>query len=228
MTHQELMPDEELMLHPVSETPLIIKEILDYNRQIIEELLLKDRTIAELRGCIQSLENELSVSNSQLKDCLQESWDLPNQEHHLETEILPQSEFPTIVDLPNLRSVRGTQILIDASIASVFKRQLNDSRLKLADVCRGMMLLITDRPRYRNMIFDRVKNGKRIPNKNRKVESFAFTYPTELGDDFIKILKHDKIKQYEAFEQLMHEFVTSYSFRKLLPDYIKSGKDRLK
>lgn len=233
MTHKELTPDEALMLHPISETSVIIKEILNYNRQIVEELLIKDRRIFKLRATVERLENELADATSKLHDAYIDT------NTNKENDLMKELEFaPTngvvdeIFDLPKFLSkkpsVVGTQIQIDPSIAAVFKRQLKDSQLKLSDVCRGMMLLITDRTRYRSMIFDRVRNGKRISPTKRKTESFGFTYPTDLGNEFNKIIRNEKIKQYEVYEELIREFVTSYSFRKLLPEYIQNAKDKLK
>jgi hypothetical protein len=87
-----------------------------------------------------------------------------------------------------------------------------------------MMLIALDRPRYRNMILDRIKQSERIKNTQRETVSFAFHYPIDLGENFVALLRSHKIKQYEFFEQMFKEFVQSYSFRKLLPEYVNQIK----
>ena len=121
---------------------------------------------------------------------------------------------------------KGTQLSIDPAIGKMFSRQLKESGFNLSDVCRAMMLIALDRPRYRNMILDRIKQSERVKNTDREIVSFAFQYPVDLGENFTALLRSHKIKQYEFFEQMFKEFIQSYTFRKLLPDYINQIKNK--
>lgn len=214
-----------------SETPMIIREMLIYNRQLVEENAMLTSQVKSLEMEIQRIltANEFKLPNYE-KNPSPPSFDefeFPS----ISSVLVPENENIEIVDeIPKKRALRkkGTQVCIDPAIATMFARQLKDSGYRLADVARAMMLIAIERPRYRNMILDRIKQSERIANTERECTSFAFTYPVDLGENFNALLRSHKIKQYEFFEQMFKEFVQSYSFRKLLPDYIHHVKHKNK
>jgi hypothetical protein len=207
--HEFIKFNKGLNEQPTSETPMIVREMMIYNRQLIEENIM-------LRTEIKRLQANNSILNVQLtaeancQNTSEESSESTQEESQPEALVLKKVRIQK----------KGTQIYIDPAIATMFSRQLKDSGYKLSEVCRAMMAICLERPRYRNMIFDRVKTSERISNTEREVTSFAFTYPMHLGENFTALLRSHKIKQYEFFEQMFKEFVQSYSFRKLLPAYI--------
>ena len=211
-----------------SETPMIIREMLIYNRQLVEENIMLRAEIKQLETKNHNLNIALSVEANINKD---EFLDITQAPIAPYVQANPENEADSILSLTNPKvkiQKKGTQVCVDPAIATMFARQLKDSGYKLADVARGMMLTALERPRYRNMIFDRIKQSERISNTERECTSFAFTYPVDLGENFNALLRSHKIKQYEFFEQMFKEFVQSYSFRKLLPDYIHHVKHKNK
>lgn len=211
-----------------SETPMIIREMLIYNRQLVEENIMLRAEIKQLETKNHNLNIALSVEANINKDEFSDITQAPIAPY---VQANPENEADSILSLTNPKvkiQKKGTQVCVDPAIATMFARQLKDSGYKLADVARGMMLTALERPRYRNMIFDRIKQSERISNTERECTSFAFTYPVDLGENFNALLRSHKIKQYEFFEQMFKEFVQSYSFRKLLPDYIHHVKHQNK
>jgi hypothetical protein len=211
-----------------SETPMIIREMLIYNRQLVEENIMLRAEIKQLETKNHNLNIALSVEANINKDEFSDITQAPIAPY---VQANPENEADSILSLTNPKvkiQKKGTQVCVDPAIATMFARQLKDSGYKLADVARGMMLTALERPRYRNMIFDRIKQSERISNTERECTSFAFTYPVDLGENFNALLRSHKIKQYEFFEQMFKEFVQSYSFRKLLPDYIHHVKHKNK
>lgn len=211
-----------------SETPMIIREMLIYNRQLVEENIMLRAEIKQLETKNHNLNIALSVEANINKDEFSDITQAPIAPY---VQANTENEADSILSLTNPKvkiQKKGTQVCVDPAIATMFARQLKDSGYKLADVARGMMLTALERPRYRNMIFDRIKQSERISNTERECTSFAFTYPVDLGENFNALLRSHKIKQYEFFEQMFKEFVQSYSFRKLLPDYIHHVKHKNK
>jgi hypothetical protein len=217
--------ERELMNSEIhSETPMIIREMMIYNRHLIEENIMLRTEIKQLETQNSNLNIALSVESNITKDELS---DVIHVEPSFFSQANPESETQPISPVP-LKKVKmqkkGTQLQIDPAIGTMFSRQLKDSGYNLSDVCRAMMLIAIDRPRYRNMILDRVKQSERISNTERETLSFAFQYPVELGEKFIALIRSHNVKQYEFFEQMFKEFIHSYAFRKLLPDYINQIK----
>jgi len=207
-----------------SETPMIIREMMIYNRHLIEENIMLRTEIKQLETQNSNLNIALSVESNITKDELS---DVIHVEPLFFSQANPESETQPISPVPVKKvkmQKKGTQLQIDPAIGTMFSRQLKDSGYSLSDVCRAMMLIAIDRPRYRNMILDRVKQSERISNTERETLSFAFQYPVELGEKFIALIRSHNVKQYEFFEQMFKEFIHSYSFRKLLPDYINQIK----
>jgi hypothetical protein len=217
--------ERELMnLEIHSETPMIIREMMIYNRHLIEENIMLRTEIKQLETQNSNLNIALSVESNITKDALS---DVIQVEPSFFFQASPESETQPISPVPVKKvkmQKKGTQLQIDPAIGTMFSRQLKDSGYSLSDVCRAMMLIAIDRPRYRNMILDRVKQSERISNTERETLSFAFQYPVELGEKFIALIRSHNVKQYEFFEQMFKEFIHSYSFRKLLPDYINQIK----
>jgi hypothetical protein len=211
-----------------SETPMIIREMMIYNRHLIEENIMLRTEIKQLETQNSNLNIALSVESNITKDEIL-PFPLFNSINDLAlfAQANPESETQPISPVPVKKvkmQKKGTQLQIDPAIGTMFSRQLKDSGYSLSDVCRAMMLIAIDRPRYRNMILDRVKQSERISNTQRETLSFAFQYPVELGEKFIALIRSHNVKQYEFFEQMFKEFIHSYSFRKLLPDYINQIK----
>lgn len=209
-----------------SETPMIIREMMIYNRHLIEENIMLRTEIKQLETQNSNLNIALSVESNITKDELS---DVIHFEPSFFSQANPESETQPISPVPVKKvkmQKKGTQLQIDPAIGTMFSRQLKDSGYSLTDVCRAMMLIAIDRPRYRNMILDRVKQSERISNTERETLSFAFQYPVELGEKFIALIRSHNVKQYEFFEQMFKEFIHSYSFRKLLPDYINQIKKK--
>jgi len=201
-----------------SETPMIIREMMIYNRHLIEENIMLRSEIKQLETKNFNL-NLALTTESNTDNTSDESWELPMEESKLEPSvIIPQKKVKM--------QKKGTQLSIDPAIGKMFSRQLKESGFNLSDVCRAMMLIALDRPRYRNMILDRIKQSERVKNTDREIVSFAFQYPVDLGENFTALLRSHKIKQYEFFEQMFKEFIQSYTFRKLLPDYINQIKNK--
>ncbi len=209
-----------------SETPMIIREMMIYNRHLIEENIMLRTEIKQLETQNSNLNIALSVESNITKD---ESSNVIHVEPSFFSQANPESVFQPISPVPVKKvkmQKKGTQLQIDPAIGTMFSRQLKDSGYNLSDVCRAMMLIAIDRPRYRNMILDRVKQSERISNTERETLSFAFQYPVELGEKFIALIRSHNVKQYEFFEQMFKEFIHSYAFRKLLPDYINQIKKK--
>jgi hypothetical protein len=207
-----------------SETPMIIREMMIYNRHLIEENIMLRTEIKQLEVQNSNLNIALSVESNITKD---EIFNSTTVEPSLFAQASPESPIQPIstVAMKKVKmQKKGTQLQIDPAIGTMFSRQLKDSSFNLTDVCRAMMLMAIDRPRYRNMILDRVKQSERISNTERETLSFAFQYPVDLGEKFIALIRSHNVKQYEFFEQMFKEFIHSYSFRKLLPDYINQIK----
>ena len=217
--------ERELMNSEIhSETPMIIREMMIYNRHLIEENIMLRTEIKQLETQNSNLNIALSVESNITKDELS---DVIHVEPSFFSQANPESETQPISPVPVKKvkmQTKGTQLQIDPAIGTMFSRQLKDSGYSLSDVCRAMMLIAIDRPRYRNMILDRVKQSERISNTERDTLSFAFQYPVDLGEKFIALIRSHNVKQYEFFEQMFKEFIHSYSFRKLLPDYINQIK----
>lgn len=209
-----------------SETPLIIREMMIYNRHLIEENIMLRTEIKQLEAQNSNLNIALSVESNITKD---EIFNSTTVEPLLFAQASPESPIHSIspVAIKKVKmQKKGTQLQIDPAIGTMFSRQLKDSGYNLSDVCRAIMLIAIDRPRYRNMILDRVKQSERISNTKRETLSFAFQYPVDLGEKFIALIRSHNVKQYEFFEQMFKEFIHSYSFRKLLPDYINQIKKK--
>ena len=208
-----------------SETPLIIREMMIYNRHLIEENIMLRTEIKQLETQNSNLNIALSVESNITKDEISNVKTLSCSEFFAQDSFEDTSPMMSPVSVEKVKMQRkGTQLQIDPAIATMFSRQLKDSGYSLSDVCRAMMLIAIDRPRYRNMILDRVKQSERISNTKRETLSFAFQYPVDLGEKFIALIRSHNVKQYEFFEQMFKEFIHSYSFRKLLPDYINQIK----
>jgi len=209
-----------------SETPMIIREMMIYNRHLIEENIMLRTEIKQLETQNSNLNIALSVESNITKDELLNPFTVKSP---FFAQASPESTIQPILPIA-IKKVKmqkkGTQLQIDPAIGTMFSRQLKDSGYNLSDVCRAMMLIAIDRPRYRNMILDRVKQSERISNTERETLSFAFQYPVELGEKFIALIRSHNVKQYEFFEQMFKEFIHSYSFRKLLPDYINQIKKK--
>ena len=208
-----------------SETPMIIREMLIYNRQLVEENIMLRAEMKQLETKNHNLNIALSVEANINKDEFSDITKAPIESY---VQANPENEVGLSLNPKVKIQKKGTQVCVDPAIATMFARQLKDSGYRLSDVARGMMLIAIERPRYRNMIIDRIKQSERIANTERESTSFAFTYPQDLGDSFNTLLRSHKIKQYEFFEQMFKEFVQSYSFRKLLPDYIHHVKHKNK
>lgn len=207
-----------------SETPMIIREMMIYNRQLIEENIMLRTEIKQLETQNLNLNIALSVESNITKDEILNSTTVePSFFAQASPENITQPILPVAIKKVKMQK-KGTQLQIDPAIGTMFSRQLKDSGYSLSDVCRAMMLIAIDRPRYRNMILDRVKQSERISNTDRETLSFAFQYPVDLGEKFIALIRSHNVKQYEFFEQMFKEFIHSYSFRKLLPDYINQIK----
>lgn len=209
-----------------SETPMIIREMMIYNRHLIEENIMLRTEIKQLEAQTSNLNIALSVESKITKD---EFLNVANVEPSFFAQDSPESKTQPILPVAIKKAKmqkKGTQLQIDPAIGTMFSRQLKDSGYNLTEVCRAMMLIAIDRPRYRNMILDRVKQSERISNTKRETLSFAFQYPVDLGEKFIALIRSHNVKQYEFFEQMFKEFIHSYSFRKLLPDYINQIKKK--
>ena len=213
-----------------SETPMIVREMMIYNRQLVEENVMLASQVKSLEMQIQRMYSDLpqmDLPSYEVAVPNHPSFEAPNEFVPETSSVETENVQKEVIEkgIKKVRAVKkGTQIYVDPAIATMFSRQLKDSGYRLADVCRAMMLIAVDRPRYRNMIFDRVKSSERISPADREVTSFAFTYPEELGNVFTALIRVHKIKQYEFFEQVFKEFVQSYAFRKLLPEYIHKVK----
>lgn len=226
-THEFVKFNNRLNEQPTSETPMIIREMMIYNRHLVEENIMLGAEVKRLEMEIQRL-NSFKVVPEENPTVIIDNLRTEMEILELHTQIETQDESSLVSNLSSngKKQSKGTQIYIDPAIATTFTRQLRDSGYKLSDVCRAMMAICLERPRYRNMIFDRVKNSERISNVERETTSFAFTYPIDLGTNFSALLRSHRIKQYEFFEQMFKEFVQSYSFRKLLPAYIHQIKQK--
>jgi len=244
---RKMVPVNSFFVHDeksASETPMIIREMMIYNRQLVEENFVLASQVKNLELEIQRLHNQFELTNlspnhpketetfevERITNAPELSYlktPYPPLEHAIKQKN-QNEDSPVQHEVSSLKKKqkRGTQIYIDPAIATMFSRQLKDSGYKLAEVCRAMMLIAIDRPRYRNMIFDRVKTSERLSNSDRDSVSFAFTYPKELGEVFMALIRSNKIRQFEFFEQMFKEFVQSYSFRKLLPEYIYKIKTK--
>jgi hypothetical protein len=196
-----------------SETPIIIREMMIYNRQLIEENIMLRTEIKQLQAN-NSILNVQLTAEANCQNTLEESSESTQEESQPDPSVIKKVRI----------NKKGTQLYIDPAIGKMFSRQLKESGFNLTEVCRAMMLIALDRPRYRNMILDRIKQSERIKNTQRETVSFAFHYPIDLGENFVALLRSHKIKQYEFFEQMFKEFVQSYSFRKLLPEYVNQIK----
>jgi hypothetical protein len=196
-----------------SETPMIIREMMIYNRQLIEENIMLRTEIKQLQAN-NSILNVQLTAEANCQNTLEESSESTQEESQPDPSVIKKVRI----------NKKGTQLYIDPAIGKMFSRQLKESGFNLTEVCRAMMLIALDRPRYRNMILDRIKQSERIKNTQRETVSFAFHYPIDLGENFVALLRSHKIKQYEFFEQMFKEFVQSYSFRKLLPEYVNQIK----
>jgi hypothetical protein len=196
-----------------SETPMIIREMMIYNRQLIEENIMLRTEIKQLQAN-NSILNVQLTAEANCQNTLEESLESTQEESQPDPSVIKKVRI----------NKKGTQLYIDPAIGKMFSRQLKESGFNLTEVCRAMMLIALDRPRYRNMILDRIKQSERIKNTQRETVSFAFHYPIDLGENFVALLRSHKIKQYEFFEQMFKEFVQSYSFRKLLPEYVNQIK----
>jgi hypothetical protein len=196
-----------------SETPIIIREMMIYNRQLIEENIMLRTEIKQLQAN-NSILNVQLTAEANCQNTSEESSEPTQEESKLDPSVIKKVRI----------NKKGTQLYIDPAIGKMFSRQLKESGFNLTEVCRAMMLIALDRPRYRNMILDRIKQSERIKNTQRETVSFAFHYPIDLGENFVALLRSHKIKQYEFFEQMFKEFVQSYSFRKLLPEYVNQIK----
>lgn len=219
--------DTELIKSEIhSETPMIIREMMIYNRHLIEENIMLRTEIKQLEAQNSNLNIALSVESNITKDEILNSATVePSFFAQVSPESVTQPILPVAIKKVKMRR-KGTELQIDPPIGTMFSRQLKDSGYSLSDVCRAMMLIAIDRPRYRNMILDRVKQSERISNTKRETLSFAFQYPVDLGEKFIALIRSHNVKQYEFFEQMFKEFIHSYSFRKLLPDYINQIKKK--
>ena len=147
-----------------SETPMIIREMMIYNRHLIEENIMLRTEIKQLETQNSNLNIALSVESNITKDELS---DVIHVEPSFFSQANPESETQPISPVPVQKvkmQKKGTQLQIDPAIGTMFSRQLKDSGYNLSDVCRAMMLIAIDRPRYRNMILDRVKQSERISN----------------------------------------------------------------
>lgn len=195
------------------ETPIIIREMMIYNRQLIEENIMLRTEIKQLQAN-NSILNVQLTAEANCQNTSEESSEPTQEESKLDPSVIKKVRI----------NKKGTQLYIDPAIGKMFSRQLKESGFNLTEVCRAMMLIALDRPRYRNMILDRIKQSERIKNTQRETVSFAFHYPIDLGENFVALLRSHKIKQYEFFEQMFKEFVQSYSFRKLLPEYVNQIK----
>ena len=196
-----------------SETPIIIREMMIYNRQLIEENIMLRTEIKQLQAN-NSILNVQLTAEANCQNTSEESSESTQEESKLDPSVIKKVRV----------NKKGTQLYIDPAIGKMFSRQLKESGFNLTEVCRAMMLIALDRPRYRNMILDRIKQSERIKNTQSETVSFAFHYPIDLGENFVALLRSHKIKQYEFFEQMFKEFVQSYSFRKLLPEYVNQIK----
>lgn len=231
-TFNETKKPEIMNIQPATpETTLIVREMLaQQNETMLENFKLSQR--------VEELEELLKGARDTISELRYSSnYESKNDPFSVETESkseLPE-ELKKVDEMVNDyydSKVRGTQVFITKSVAKLFFEQMEKDNVKKVQVGRAMMALFINRDKYQRLIVDRAKDdknlftkqGKAIKYDKNKSQSFAFTYPVELGNAFNNALRKYNLRQYQVFEAMANEYVSNNYFRRLLPQYEQMAK----
>lgn len=225
------------------------RELMNYNRELIEETAELKAEIKKLQADLRDAEmliqayqstpkdedKSLSSLSPSLKTIMDEGKklgddffdyidSLQTSKPKHQTELFENSQEEPVKKTKPVK--KGTQVYIGEKVAADFKQMLSSEGLAFTQVGRAMMLLFMDRSRYRNILLKRVTSRHWESNNSRDTQAFAFSYPEKLGNEFNQMMKDNKVMQFQVFEEMMSEYVNNQWMRKLIKDYIIMVKQR--
>lgn len=218
------------------------RELMNYNRELIEETAELKAEIKKLQADLRDAEMLIQAYQSTPKDedkCLKSIIDegkklgddffdyidsLQMSKPKPQPELFENSQEEPVKKTKPTK--KGTQVYIGEKVAADFKQMLSSEGLAFTQVGRAMMLLFMDRSRYRNILLKRVTSRYWESNNIRSTQAFAFSYPEKLGNEFNQMMKDNKVMQFQVFEEMMSEYVNNQWMRKLIKEYIIMVKQR--